>query len=235
MTMTTETAMEEKSAAGVVMTSKTPKYAFWKSPDAKEIAALMERGITPETNRVAFARKKTAWPEARNAEVDKIWAATGRYPKNITDWDSPPDSIPDSAQIRQSLPEIELPAMAKTDWSDAVLNGRLGEICQRRMNRFPIAYAWPSLIAAAGVTVPPIMPTTGITIADDNVNSFTGLVGPVHSGKSQAIEWAYKTLGLPDNSYSDIKAGSSELLLTKLSGMRTKGMLAQSLLIDLNK
>src|SRR5947209_19728055 len=150
MTMaTTETTMaEEKSAVGIGMTAKTPKYAFWKSPDAKEIAALMERGITPDTNPVAFARKKTAWPKARNGEVDKIWAETGRYPKNITDWDSAPDSIPDSAQIRQSLPEIELVhAMPKTDWSDAVLDGRLGEICQRRMNRFPIAYAWPSLIA----------------------------------------------------------------------------------------
>lgn len=159
-------------------------------------------------------------------KVDAILARTGKLPANVR--------IHEHAKV-EVVEKVAPTAACKADWSDAVLDGRLGEICQRRMSRFPIAYAWPSLIAVASAMVPPIMPTTGIIISDDNLNSFTGLVGPVHSGKSQAIEWAYKTLGLPDGSYSAVKAGSSESLLIKLSGMRTKGMLSQSLLIDLDE
>ncbi len=160
-------------------------------------------------------------------KVDAILGRTGKLPPNVV--------AREQVKVDVVQQKLNPTAVWKADWSDAVLNGRLGEICQRRMNRFPIAYAWPSLIATASTMVPPIMPTTGIIISDDNVNSFAGLVGPVHSGKSQAIEWACKTLGLPDGSYSDVKAGSSESLLTKLSGMRTKGMLSQSLLIDLDE
>jgi hypothetical protein len=233
-----ETAMaEEKRVATRVGAAGTPKYAFWKPLDAKKYTALLEQGITPESNPFAFAPDKTPWPQERNAEVDAVWAKTGRYPKNITEWTA--DALefnPEPASIRRTLADANVTTtVSKVDWSDAVLDGRLGEICQRRMSRFPIAYAWPSLIAVASAMVPPIMPTTGIIISDDNLNSFTGLVGPIHSGKSQAIEWAYKTLGLSDGSYSTVKAGSSESLLIKLSGMRTKGVLSQSLLIDLDE
>ncbi len=159
-------------------------------------------------------------------KVDAILARTGKLPANVR--------IREHAKV-EVVEKVAPTTACKADWSDAVLDGRLGEICQRRMSRFPIAYAWPSLIAVASAMVPPIMPTTGIIISDDNLNSFTGLVGPVHSGKSQAIEWAYRTLGLPDIFYSNIRAGSSESLLMKLGGMRTKGILAQSLLIDLDE
>ena len=89
------------------------------------------------------------------------------------------------------------------DMPDAVLCGRLGEIRRTRLidkKRFPIAYAWPALLAAAGVMVPPV-PTNPdvITAVDPMTNSFTALVGPVHSGKSQCINWANGILGLPRN------------------------------------
>lgn len=123
-----------------------------------------------------------------------------------------------------------------TDMSRAVMNGRLGEICAERMLKyFPVAYAWPALIAVAGAMVPQIQQEGSFTQQSNMVNSYTALVGPVHSGKSQAIHWATRIIGLPETNYSDIKAGSSEALLKKLAKMRTTGKVNESLLIDLDE
>lgn len=136
-------------------------------------------------------------------------------------------------------PEISKVTGLRDDMSDSVFSGRLGEICQTRLidqKRFPIAYAWPALLAAAGVMVPPV-PTNPdvVTAVDPMTNSFTALVGPVHSGKSQAINWANGIIGLPREMYSEVRAGSSESLLRKLMGMKKKGTLMRSLLIDLDE
>jgi len=125
------------------------------------------------------------------------------------------------------------------DMPDAVLSGRLGEICQSRLlneKRFPIAFAWPSLLAAAGVIVPPVPPDPNVvTSVDPMTNLFVGLVGKVHSGKSQCINWANGIIGLPREQYSEVRAGSSESLLRKLQGMKKKGTLMRSLLVDLDE
>lgn len=125
------------------------------------------------------------------------------------------------------------------DMPEAVLEGRLGEICQKRLlngQRFPIAYAWPALIAAAGTMVPitPRIPCV-ITANDPMTNFFTGLIGPVHSGKSQAINWANGVIGLPREIYSEVRAGSSEALLRKLNRMQEKNVLKNSIFIDLDE
>jgi Bifunctional DNA primase/polymerase, N-terminal len=123
------------------------------------------------------------------------------------------------------------------DMSDAVLSGRLGEICQRRMLKdFPIAYAWPSICAAAGVSVPQVPSEASIlTHSEAMTTSYTGLVGAIHSGKSQAIGWARKVVGIPDGFHSEVKPASAESLLLKLSYKRNKGLLGDSVLIDLDE
>jgi hypothetical protein len=124
------------------------------------------------------------------------------------------------------------------DMSDHVLDGRLGEICQRRMlfeDHFPIAYAWPALVTVAGTMTPWSQsgysknPKTrdDIKTRSGQTNLFTGLVGPVHSGKSQAGEYAQGVLGIPQGATSEeigrhehcafeIYAGSAEMLFERL-------------------
>lgn len=122
------------------------------------------------------------------------------------------------------------------DMSCTVMTGRLGEVCDQRMLKyFPVAYAWPAMIAMAGAMVPQISQEGSFIQQSNMVNSYTALVGPVHSGKSQAIYWATRIVGLPETNYSDIKAGSSEGLLKKLAKMRTTGTVRESLLIDLDE
>jgi hypothetical protein len=98
------------------------------------------------------------------------------------------------------------------DMSTDVLDGRLGEICQRRMARFPIAYGWLALVTVAGALIerPNSSPL--------RTNLFCGLVGPVDSGKSQAIECSLQALGLEKPRLQDVMSGSGEGLLAKLSG-----------------
>ena len=95
------------------------------------------------------------------------------------------------------------------DMPEAVLMGRLGEILKRRMARFPIAYAWPALVTVAG---------TMTKRAQGNLrqNLYCALVGPLHSGKSQAIETAIGVLGLGTPELQNVMSGSAEGLLGKL-------------------
>jgi hypothetical protein len=87
------------------------------------------------------------------------------------------------------------------------LDGRLGEICVNRLAaHFPLAYAWPALLAAASVLVEERTTRT---------NLYCALVGPIGSGKSQAIEWALKVLGIEEPLLMDILSGSAEQLVRK--------------------
>ena len=133
-------------------------------------------------------------------------------------------------QCQPPLPEHELAAIAKSigkkpvptveetisldidDMPEAVLSGRLGELCQRVLGDFPRAYAWPSLVTVAGTLV------TGTRSLPSNL--FTALVGPVGSGKTQANERAMRALGLdPEGTAPPVlklKAGSGEGLLKSI-------------------
>lgn len=97
------------------------------------------------------------------------------------------------------------------DMSTEVLDGRLGEICQRRLGRFPIAYSWPALVTVGGTL---IERQNGGPL---RTNIFCGLVGPVDSGKSQAIECVVSALGLEKPHLQNVMSGSAEGLLAKLS------------------
>lgn len=85
------------------------------------------------------------------------------------------------------------------------LHGRLGEIASKRLKHFPRAYSVPALYAAASAK---------IDERGDEVrtNLFVGLVGGVHSGKTQAIDFALRTMGIERPQLLNAFAGSGEAL-----------------------
>lgn len=98
--------------------------------------------------------------------------------------------------------------VALEDMPTSVLDGRLGEICETYMlsgNRFPVAYAWTALVAVASAIAPRYS-------AEQRLNLFAALVGPVHSGKSQAIYAAQKLIGIEPPTLISAMMGSAEAL-----------------------
>jgi DnaB-like helicase N terminal domain len=104
------------------------------------------------------------------------------------------------------------------DMPEACLDGRLGEIYQKYLSDFPIAYAYLALVTAGGVRVTP-NPTTSL-----RTNLFTALVGPIHSGKTAAIQASLRGLGIPNSQIETSLAGSAEGLLEKI-GIRIDSVL----------
>jgi hypothetical protein len=99
------------------------------------------------------------------------------------------------------------------DMPDTVLDGRLGELCNTYMllgKRFPLAYAWPALLAVASTLAPRHSPR-------QRLNLFVALSGPVHTGKSQTIKAAQRLLGLEKPQLMSMLAGSAEALARKCS------------------
>jgi hypothetical protein len=93
-------------------------------------------------------------------------------------------------------------------------------------NDWPLEIALPALVSAASVVIPQ---PTGIDLrADMKTSLYTALIAPVHSGKSQVIEWASKSLGIfhetRDKHYTQMKFGSAEQMwkyLSKYSAVAT--------------
>jgi hypothetical protein len=94
------------------------------------------------------------------------------------------------------------------DMGEDVLCGRLGEICERRLSRFPRAYSWPSLVLSAGVVAN--------QKSELRSNLQVALCGPVGTGKTTAIDHGNRTLGLVAPELVNTMAGSVEGLLDKL-------------------
>ncbi len=147
-----------------------------------------------------------------------------------------PNIVVVTAEELKSQPPIEQAGLEE-DMPTSVLDGRLGEICLERLKRFPVAYSWPALVTVAGVMVPvPDPPASGLLIAQRVMtNLYTGVVGPWHSGKSQAGEWARRVLNLHERAYSDVKAGSTEGLMASLNRLQKNKKLDRSLLVDLDE
>ncbi len=128
--------------------------------------------------------------------------------KDLTDWAPTREQLLDLLNDAKPWDETQI-VLGYKDMPDVVLSGRLGEILQKRMARFPISYAWLALVAVAGTIVRRASSTL-------RQNLFCALVGPVHSGKTQAIEQATKILGLKSPDLVNVMAGSAEGLLGRL-------------------
>ena len=106
---------------------------------------------------------------------------------------------------------------------DAVLDGRLGDICEHRLHRFPRDYAWIAMVVCAGTLVPRTKINdggvlVGVPDSKPRTNLYGGLLGRTHTGKSAVIEQAQYTLGMKDGQPNkefllDMKSGSAEGLV----------------------
>ena len=104
--------------------------------------------------------------------------------------------------------ENESTALKIPDMPAAALDGELGRICGERLGDFPRAYAWPALVSAASVLVPNMGQST-------RTNVYVALVGDKGSGKTTAIKYAQRVLGLKREQVIAAMAGSAEGLFTE--------------------
>jgi hypothetical protein len=116
-------------------------------------------------------------------------------------------NLPQQDEIRTLTAAVE-PLLLK-DIPETMLDGWLGEVCQKRLGDLPRAYAWLALLAVASAFLNEQKAV--------RTNLYLGLVGPTHSGKSQGIDRAIATLGLESPQLLDIFAGSAEQLVRKCS------------------
>ncbi len=104
---------------------------------------------------------------------------------------------------RETATTLKIP-----DMPSVVLDGRLGEICQKRLGDLPLSYAWISLLTVAGTLVP---------VGGQPTNLYGAPIGPTGSGKSQAIKRSIKTMGLAKPQLENTLAGSFEGLASRLN------------------
>ena len=109
----------------------------------------------------------------------------------------------DLEEIRHAIKDIA-PAAQRLiqDMPEEVLDGWLGEVCRKYMAGLPRAYAWPSLLSAGSATMPPM--------GRIRVNLFTGLIGPVGTGKTSTPERAFWLLNVTQPTLMNLKSGSPE-------------------------
>jgi hypothetical protein len=139
--------------------------------------------------------QSTCNPPKSDQDVRRIAASADR---NFTPREVEPETVDTVAPTEATL--IDMP--------EAVLDGWLGEICQRRLEPYsPRAYSWPALVAVASVLAH--------QSSYMRTNLFVALVGPVESGKSFTIDNAAAALGFPVDApeLERAMAGSAEGLL----------------------
>lgn len=102
--------------------------------------------------------------------------------------------------------------LVRRDLSPQCLVGKLGEICRRRMGHFPRAYAWPAILACASAKIDEHTRINEYS-RETRSNLYVGLVGGLHSGKTQAIDYATTVMGLERPVLMKAQAGSGEALL----------------------
>jgi len=155
--------------------------------------------------------------ENRQEQVRQLLrrAQAGEYGKTIA-----PVSFGSGAKPEQ--PTLISPKeVVVVDMPDTVFDGRLGEICQRRLATFPIAYSWGALVTCAGTLVPR-SETHGRKSEILRTNLYWCPVGGQGSGKTQAIEQALNCLGMWPKHDCLVKGkfGSAEGMLTHLESVQ---------------
>jgi hypothetical protein len=136
-----------------------------------------------------------------------------------------------SSEQFQPTPDLEVREVVEPqDDSNTVILPRsclsssyLGELYDKMFapNDWPLELALPALATAASVIIP--QPSSAAmsdgsmhiqSRGDMKTSLYTALIAPVHSGKSQIIEWASKSLGIfhevRDRHYTQVKFGSAE-------------------------
>jgi hypothetical protein len=154
--------------------------------------------------------------------------------------------VPNTAAVTSIKPVEEIKTIEGTPIvldmpEDALGENTLAEICHEYMGHFPRAYAFPALLTVAGTMMPMTPPPENLkdsllaSAGLNQTNLFTTLIGPVGSGKSQAIFHAVHNLRLQKNRYTDTKAGSIEGLLAKLQADGHGQFATSQMLCDLDE
>jgi hypothetical protein len=126
--------------------------------------------------------------------------------------------IPLEFDSRNVSRDAAVTTVVRSDMPESVLDGRLGELCHKRMRAFPLAYSWGSLVAAAGS----LIPRTNSAI---RTNLYWCPVGPPGSGKSQCLETSFRLLGMDQGSVVvNGKFGSAEALIERLGDIGPDGV-----------
>jgi hypothetical protein len=144
--------------------------------------------------RLTEALEKTHWPREKFEVIERQLREGLDEPKPI--------------KIIAPLVIMKAEELQRPDMPATVLCGKLGQWCRERLSEFPIAYAWPSLLAAA---------STRVTSKGDRCNLYVCLVGDVHTGKTQAEERASLLFRLDEEGLLlGAKYGSAEGLLEQI-------------------
>jgi len=167
--------------------------------------SLRARGLTTGSilADLHILNEQHARPPLADEELREIAKFVGSKPVGFPNQRIIETSAEQKAHAPEEVTLRDLPATA--------LDGRLGEICQTRLGHFPLAYSWPAVLAVASALCSEREP--GV-----HMNLFVALVGPVHSGKSQAINYATQALGLERPTLMDCAAGSAEALIRETAG-----------------
>jgi hypothetical protein len=119
---------------------------------------------------------------------------------------------PTTVDASTGLTLLKLSGPETSDMPVAVLDTILGQICEKCTHLYPIAYLWPSLVTMASSMV--------VGPCDIRPNIYACTVGPVHSGKTAAIDHCAYLMGLKDGeSLRYMKGGSIEGVLKQLVGV----------------
>jgi hypothetical protein len=135
-----------------------------------------------------------------------FWPIYNQFTHRVQDWNFCGNGTGPAVEETAALADLELP-----DLPEEALDTRLGQICVEEMGDLSRAYAWPALLAVAGVLVPESSQSYVRT------SLYVALVGPVGSGKSEAIKRACAVLDVKAPLLVDAKCGSAEGLI-KLIG-----------------
>lgn len=145
---------------------------------------------------VAKAIESAKKVKAQNAATEKLQPTPDLEVRDVQEPEPQPLTLPRSCLASSYLGKLYDEVFAPNDW--------------------PLEMALPALVTAACVVIPqPSYDGAGILLRGDMKTSlYTALIAPVHSGKSQVIEWATKSLGIyhdtRDKNYTQVKFGSAE-------------------------
>lgn len=165
--------------------------------DAQEILSSLQ---------TANKRCTVPLPDAEVASIAESIAAQYAPAQQHAETFVESSASPTPPEIRQAYAGIR-------DMPDSVLDGWLGEICKTRMlAHFPVSYAWTALVTVASAMVPIDPNYPGM-----RCNIYGCPVGPVHSGKTEAITHAKRLLNIQSPPLLDLMAGSAEMLTSAVA------------------
>jgi hypothetical protein len=163
------------------------------------------------------SRHKEVHPQAKPFAFTSGIVTVGKKQKTI----APPADSEEHTVAADGINNDDIKPIVTSvdDMPDSCLDGVLGDICQKRLSRFPRGFGWLALVTAAGTLVPRHASGTVVGKGDDRAertNLYTALVGDANVGKSSCIDQAIAALGLPP-SMIESKVGSGEGLMSVIT------------------